>query len=142
MGHSCSLTHPFLVTLLRRREDGSLDVSVYRKPMHMDQYLHFQSHHPTHMKRGVGRCLHGRAREIISMQDNFQKEVDHLARVFKQNGYPAANFIYNATVLPTQETADTSSCDEKQEEERGPLVVIPHVAGMSEDIRHICREFN
>ena len=37
---------------------------------------------------------------------------------------------------------DTCSCDEEQEEERGPLVVIPYVAGMREDIRHICREFN
>ena len=59
-------TLPFLDMLLRRREDGSLDVSVYRKPTHMDRYLHFESHHPTHMKRGVVRCLHNRAREIIS----------------------------------------------------------------------------
>ena len=41
-----------------------------------------------------------------------------------------------------QETADMSSCDEEQEEEKGPLVVIPYVAGMSEDIRHACRKFN
>ena len=87
------------------------------------------------------RCLHNRAREIISTQDNFQKEVDHLARVLKQNGYPA-NFIRNASAPPTQEAADTSSCDAEEEEERGPLVVIPYVAGMSEDIRHVCREFN
>ena len=30
-------TLPFLDMLLTRREDGSLDVSVYRKPMHMHQ---------------------------------------------------------------------------------------------------------
>ena len=64
-------------SLLRRREDGSLDVSIYRKSTHTDWYLHFESHHPTHVKRGVVRCLHDRAREIISMQDNLQKEVDH-----------------------------------------------------------------
>ena len=58
------------------------------------------------------------------MQDNLQKEVDCLARVLKQNGYPA-NFIRNASAPSTQETADTSSRDEEQEEERGPLVVIP-----------------
>ena len=59
-------TLPFLDTLLRRTEDGSLDVSVYRKPTHTDQYLHLQSHHLTHVKRGVVRSLHDRAREIIS----------------------------------------------------------------------------
>ena len=134
-------TLPFLDTLLRRREDGSLDISIYRKPTHMDRYLHFESHHPTHVKRGVVRCLHDRAREIISTQDNLQKEVDHLARVLKQNGYPAS-FIRDASTPPMQETADTSGRDEEQEKEKEPLVVIPYVAGMSEDIRRVCRKFN
>ena len=69
-------TLPFLDTLLRSREDGSLDVFIYRKPTHTDWYLHLESHHPTHVKRSVLRCLHDRAREIISTQDNLQKEVD------------------------------------------------------------------
>ena len=118
-----------------------MDVSIYRKPTHTDRYLHFESHHPTHVKRGVVRCLHDRAREIISTQDNLQKEVDHLARVVKQNGYPA-NFIRDASTPPMQETADTSGRDEEQEREKEPLVVIPYVAGMSEDIRRVCRKFN
>ena len=100
-----------------------------------------ESHHPTHVKRGVERCLHDRAREIISTQDNLQKEVDHLARVLKQNGYPA-NFIRDASTPPMQETADTSGHDEEQEREKEPLVMIPYVAGMSEDIRRVCRKFN
>ena len=79
-------TLPFFDTLLRRRRDGSLDVSVYKKPTHTDWYLHFESHHPTHVKRVV-RCLHDRARGIISTQDDLQKEVDHLTRVLKQNSY-------------------------------------------------------
>ena len=114
-------------------------VSVYRKPTHTDRYLHFKSHHPTHVKRGVVRCFHDRARRVISTQDNLQKEVDHLARVLKQNGYPT-NFIRNASAPPTQETADVSSPEEEQE--KGPLVVIPYVAEMSEDIRRVCRKFN
>ena len=69
-------------------------------------------------------------------EDNLLKEVDHLARVLKQNVY-LANFIRNGSVPPTQETADTSSPDEGQEEEKGSLVVIPYVAGKSQDIRHV-----
>ena len=30
----------------------------------------------------------------------------------------------------------------EKEQEKGPLVVIPYVAGMSEDIRRVCRKFN
>ena len=87
------------------------------------------------------RCLHDRARRTISTLDNLQREVDHLARVLKQNGYPA-NFICNASAPPTQETADASSPDDGQEEEKGPLVVRTYVAGMSEDIRHVWRKFD
>ena len=50
----------FLDTLLRRREDGSLDVTVYKKPTHTDCYLGFQSHHPPHVKRSLVRCLYVR----------------------------------------------------------------------------------
>ena len=64
----------------QEERDGSLDISVYKKPTHTDQYLHFESHHLTHVKRGVVTCLHDRAREIIIMQDSFQKEVDHPAK--------------------------------------------------------------
>ena len=39
------------------------------------------------------------------MQDNLQKEADHLARVLKQNGY-LTNFIRDASAPSTQKTAD------------------------------------
>ena len=50
--------------------------------------------------------------------------------------------VYSHTTPPIQETADTSGRDEEQEREKEPLVVIPYVAGMSEDIRRVCRKFN
>ena len=80
---------------------------LWMKPTYMDQYLYFESHHLTHVKRGVVRCLHDRARGIINMHDNLQKEVDHLVRVLKQNGYPV-NSTSNLSSLSTKETADTS----------------------------------
>ena len=72
------------------------------------------------------------------MDSDAKKNLDRLASVLKQNEY-SANFICNASVPPTQETADISSPDKEQEEEKGPLVVIPYVAGMTKDIRHVCR---
>ena len=38
----------FLNTKITRKVDGKLDITVYRKQMHMDRYLHFiLSYHPT-----------------------------------------------------------------------------------------------
>ena len=48
---------PFLDTLLHRKNDGSLDISVYRKPTHTDRYLNFSSHHPRHVKEGIVSCM-------------------------------------------------------------------------------------
>ena len=66
----------FLYTLLWRKEDGSLDVIVYRKPMHTDQYLNFWSHHLIHVKRGLVRCLYDKAKGITVSQGNMWKEED------------------------------------------------------------------
>ena len=52
----------FLDTNLTRKEDGTLDITGYRKPTHTNRYLHFQSHHPMHVKRGLARYLYNRAR--------------------------------------------------------------------------------
>ena len=41
---------PFLETLLRRKDDESREIAVYRKLTHTDWYLNFRSHHPLHIE--------------------------------------------------------------------------------------------
>ena len=53
-------TLPFLDTHLWRKEDGSLDIIVYRKPTHTNRYPHFQFHHPAYVRRGLVRCLYNK----------------------------------------------------------------------------------
>ena len=57
---------PFLDVLLSKEEDGTISTEVYQKPTHMDQYLAFDSHHPTAHKRAVVRTLMSRAETLSS----------------------------------------------------------------------------
>ena len=97
---------PFLDALLQRKDDGNLDVTVYRKPTHMDRYLDFRSHHPSHVKIGLVRCLYDRARSITTRQENLQKEECHLTEVLRQNGYPS-NFIRSSSI-PSRRDLETT----------------------------------
>ena len=122
---------PFLDTLLHCKNDGSLDISVYRKPTHTDRYLNFSSHHPRHVKEGIVSCLFHRARNI-SQRENIQVEEDHLRGVLEGNGYPEAFVKMASRPHTAREPA----------EERRATVFIPYVAGLSEDVRRVCRRYN
>ena len=128
-------TLPFLDILLERRKDGSLDIQVYRKPTHTDRSLHFRSHHPSHMKRGLVWCLFDRAQKVTLDDINLSKERKHLHKVLNANRYPKC-FIRRATAL-----ARNSS---RREQDREPKVTITisYVVGVSEEISRICNDFN
>ncbi len=51
---------PFLDCAIRVGEDRILQVYVYRKPTHTDQYLLFDLHHPLEQKLGVIRTIERR----------------------------------------------------------------------------------
>ena len=131
-------TLPFLDTLLRRKDDSSLEVTVYRKPTHTDRYLNFHSHHPVHVKRGLVKCLFERARSIITTQESLREEEKHVVEALKQNGYPDT-FICAASKALRSKEADQDV--DVEETDRTPLVVLPYVAGVSEDIRRVCSRF-
>jgi predicted GIY-YIG superfamily endonuclease len=78
---------PFLDVLLKRRENGTLQRSVYRKASWVGQYINFQSFVPLQRKRNLVKNLAFRARSICS-DDTIQEEFDFLHMTFLRNGYP------------------------------------------------------
>ena len=52
---------PFLDTIVKPEVDGSLSITVYRKPTHTDQYLQWDSHHHLSAKFSVIQTLSHRA---------------------------------------------------------------------------------
>ena len=100
---------PFLEVLVTRADDGSLNISIYRKPTHTDQLLNFYSNHPVSNKRSVVSTLSKRGYLIPSTIT--AKKESHLRAVFAANNY-TKDFV-SQTIL--QSTSDNKHRSETLE---------------------------
>ena len=75
---------PFLDTIVIPEADGSLSITVYRKPTHMDQYLQWDSHHNLSAKFSVINTLTHRTKTVCSNPELLHKEMDHLRKALTQ----------------------------------------------------------
>ena len=127
----------FLDTLLRRKKDGTLNITVYRKTTHTDLYLNFKSHHPIYVRKGLVQCLYNRARKVTTTPADLRKEEEHLENVLKLNGYPT-QFICAFGTPPPRSPLESRG----QQDEVPHLVMLPYISGVSEDIRQVCSRHN
>ena len=65
---------PFLDTIVKPEVDGSLSITVYRKPTHTDQYLQWDSHHNLSAKFSVINTLSHRAQTVCSNPELLKQE--------------------------------------------------------------------
>ena len=79
---------PFLDTIVKPEADGSLSISVYRKPTHTDQYLQWDSHHHLSARFSVIQTLSHRASTMCSNPELLQKEEEHLRKAITKCNYP------------------------------------------------------
>ena len=121
---------PFLDTLVSRQEDGSLEVSVYRKNTHTDRYLSSKSHHPVHVKRGVVHCLLRRAQDVTTSDDLLQEEIHHVNQSLQRN----TGFLRSSEARLLQNR-------ECEEEEPLATAVLPYYQDTSEKIRRILKQY-
>ena len=107
---------PFLDTQLQRRQEGTLDETIFRKKTHTDRYLQFESHHLIHIKRGVMKSLFDRAQAIL-----------------QENGYPR---------LLNQSSLERRPQPDEEEQSHRTTVVIPYVVKLSERVKRVCKDYN
>ena len=79
---------PFLDTIVKPEADGSLSITVYRKPTYTDQYLQWDSHHHLSAKFSVIQTLSHRASTVCSNPELLQKEKQHLRKALTKCNYP------------------------------------------------------
>ena len=79
---------PFFDTIVKPEADGTLCITVCRKPTHIDQYLQWDSHHHLSAKFSVIHTLSHKATTVCSKPELLQQEKDHLRKALTKCKYP------------------------------------------------------
>ena len=137
---------PFLDTIVKPEVDGSLSISVYRKPTHTDQYLQWDSHHHLSAKFSVIQTLSHRASTVCSNPELLQKEKDHLRNTLTKCKYPkwALDKVEGRLNRPSRQVVDrgTNNVQAANHEVRNKgHIVIPYTQGLCESIKKICGRY-
>ncbi len=69
------------------------------------------------------------------MSDNLKEEEKHLHKVLQSNGYDNATIRAGSKELPSKDHTNT-------EKKKGLILTIPYIAGLSESIQRVCRDFD
>ena len=78
----------FLYTIVEPQADNTLSHTAYRKPMHTDQYLQWDSHHHLVAKYSIISTLTHRARTVCTTTELLNQELQHLREALTKCKYP------------------------------------------------------
>ena len=71
---------PFLDTLVKSEADNTLSLTIYRKPMHTDQYLKWDNHHNLAAKYSVISNLTHRTRTVCTKPECLNNNILYLRK--------------------------------------------------------------
>ena len=139
---------PFLDTIVKPEENGSLSITMYRKPTHTDQYLQWDSHHNLSAKFSVINTLSHRAQTVCSNPELLKQEKEHLRKAITQCKYPkwALDKVEKRLNRSSSEAIDLVN---NQGTNGAPVattevkdhIVIPYTEGLCESIKKICGRY-
>ncbi|XP_072174675.1 uncharacterized protein [Diadema setosum] len=126
----------FLDVEVHITSDGSLDTTVYRKPTHTNQYLHFNSHHPLVHKLSVIRTLFHRADLVVQDPTERAKEKSNTKQALARCGYPDWSFSKAESPKRTgNKSAQRSGTSSSHTREI--TITIPYIYDLSEKIKRV-----
>ena len=128
---------PFLDVLIIKEENGGIQTGVYRKETNNSIYIHWNSHAPNQWKVGTLSGMIRRAYEICSNDEEREKELTHLKKVFTEiNGYPV-NLVEKTLKKVKEERTRPINKESKKEEEnevKTLMIKIPFAGEKGEGI--------
>ena len=125
---------PFLDTLMIRKEDRTVELLVYRKKTHTDQYLNFTSHHPLHQKLVI-KTLLDKCNNIVSEPEDRDKEMEHITKALERCGYPSWT-IKTMKEQQIQKEKNEEKKDKNTEKSKGMVTLL---SGVTEPIQRISK---
>ena len=119
--------------------DGSLKTTVYRKPMHTDMYLHWDSYHHLSDKFSVINTLRHRAKIVCSNSQLLKEDEDHLSKVLRRCKYPMWA-LNRANITQNKKKNKKGTSKNSNTSIKRPYIILPYEQGMSESCKNICRK--
>ena len=136
----------FLDTLFTIDPDNTFSTTVYRKPTHMDQYLHWDSNHHITAKQSVFNTLAHRARTVSSSQDSMNKELQHIKSALQHCQFPSwslnqwqqrfthSNHQFNHTTTNPNNNSTTDNNKVKA------TIVVPYIPNTNKKFKKLCKK--
>lgn len=117
----------FLDTTVYLDESRRIRTTLYRKPTDKNLLLHYDSHHPLHVKRGIIYAQALRYKRIISDPAHLVEELRFLKRVFLARKYPMRliQTQFNKAKLIPRKTLLTDRPRPSLRQTTGPLCKLP-----------------
>ena len=132
---------PFLDTLITIQPDNTFSTTVYRKPTHTDQYLHWDSNHHITAKQSVFNILAHRAKTVSSTQASMDKELDHIKTTLKHCQFPSWvlnqwQHRFTQSLQYSNNPSNNSSSNIPTDKTKNKAtIVVPYIPNTSEKIK-------
>ena len=142
---------PFLDTLVTIQPDNTLSTSVYRKPTHTDQYLHWDSNHHITAKHSVYNTLAHRAKDSF-----FHSGFTGPRTPSYQNSsttVPVSNWALNqwehsfkhpshTSNNNNNNNSNNSSNNQDHNNKYKATIVVPYIPKTADRFKRICKDKN
>ena len=136
---------PFLDTLITIQPDNTLSTTVYRKPTHTDQYLHWDSNHHITAKQSVFNTLAHRAKTVSSTQDSMDKELGHIKTALKTLPIPLLGLNqwhhrFNQSQQHSNNPSNNPNNNNPTDKPKNKAtIVVPYIPNTSEKFQKVCK---
>ena len=140
----------FLDIIVKLEADGSLSITVYRKPTHTLQYLQCDSYHHLSATFSVINTLSHGAKTVCSRPELLQQEMDHLRKALTKCKNPKWAFhkVEKRLNKSTSEVIEwinnqgiTVAQAVTNEVKNKGHIVIPYTQGLCESLKKICGRY-